>query len=152
MGVLLGWDIRWFCYVYRNLNTAPWTKEEDDYIVKSYQLGKSWASITAAIPGRTKDAIQQRFNDVLKPTLSLPVERRWSESEDQLLINAMSKETALKIDWVRVSNIVSCKSIRQCQGRWTVLLRLKRAPPRTVRVTPLLTKPESTDVPEPSVA
>ena len=56
---------RWFYYLSPDLNKGPWTKEEDDLLIKGVKsYGPSWVRITKLFKGRTDVQIKNRWNVV----------------------------------------------------------------------------------------
>jgi hypothetical protein len=54
---------RWTNYLAPNLNTAPWTREDDLLLAQKYaELGNRWVQIAAFFPNRTDAMIKNRFN------------------------------------------------------------------------------------------
>jgi hypothetical protein len=54
---------RWHNYLCPELNTAPWTRDEEVLLVQKYQeLGPKWAAIAKYFPHRTDSMIKNRFN------------------------------------------------------------------------------------------
>lgn len=54
---------RWFNYLSPKIINIPWTKEEDDLLVKKYEeLGPFWKKIATFFPNRTDINIKSRWN------------------------------------------------------------------------------------------
>jgi hypothetical protein len=58
---------RWFNHLCPAVKKGQWTEEEDRIIQDGVQeLGKKWSEIVKRLPGRTDNAIKNRFNSLLR--------------------------------------------------------------------------------------
>ena len=61
---------RWTGQLDPNLNHNEWTSEEDFYLMKLHQsFGNTWARIASRMPGRSANAIKNRFRFISKRSL-----------------------------------------------------------------------------------
>lgn len=68
---------RWHNHVNPDVKKGHWTVEEDSMIIAMIKkVGFKWAVISAHLPGRTDNAVKNRFNGCLKKLLETSPDRR----------------------------------------------------------------------------
>ena len=78
---------RWQKVLNPNLVKGPWTKEEDEIVLKLVEKNgpKNWSKIADHLPGRIGKQCRERWHNHLNPEIR---KDRWTEDEDLAIMEA----------------------------------------------------------------
>eukprot|EP00301_Raphidiophrys_heterophryoidea_P020159 c4928_g1_i1.p1 GENE.c4928_g1_i1~~c4928_g1_i1.p1 ORF type:complete len:332 (-),score=63.20 c4928_g1_i1:233-1228(-) len=112
---------RWRNHLDPSITKEPFSKDEDILIVSMVQeMGTKWAKIAKSLPGRTDNAIKNRYYSSL---LKKPHERRlnrFTSHEDELIISIVRQ---LGTRWTEVSNYLPGRTPKSVKNRYYSALK-----------------------------
>lgn len=78
---------RWQKVLNPSLVKGPWTKEEDEIVIKLVKNNgaKNWSKIAESLPGRIGKQCRERWHNHLNPDIR---KDRWTEEEDLAIMEA----------------------------------------------------------------
>ena len=131
----------------RNGSSAEWTESEDELIVQTVSsLGCKWRKISALLPGRSDDAVRNRWAKLLRerPDLEVPPDVKckpkkvsapakpraedephrqcWSREEDQLILLSVADVGS---KWALIAALMSNRTEHGVRNRYNRLMMLQ---------------------------
>jgi hypothetical protein len=86
---------RWSNHIAPDIKHGKWTQEEDRHIARQYlQVGSAWSAIASKMPGRTDNAVKNRFNSSIRPVLASLDDFLDEEIDDSTPLNDVGEDTA----------------------------------------------------------
>lgn len=111
---------RWQKVLRPGLVKGPWTKEEDDTIIRCVNAGiTKWSEIAENIAGRIGKQCRERWFNHLDPNIK---KGAWSEQEDNILLTEQKK---LGNRWCKIASYLPGRSENAVKNRWNSAMRRK---------------------------
>ncbi|TSM86001.1 snRNA-activating protein complex subunit 4 [Bagarius yarrelli] len=114
---------RWTCVLDPSLKKGPWTKEEDELLLKAVKKYgcKEWWKIKLEVPGRTDNACRDRYLDCLQDDVK---KGAWSDEEVELLKKLVEKYGVGK--WSKIAAEIPNRLDCQCLHKWKWMQKVAR--------------------------
>ncbi|KAK3538930.1 hypothetical protein QTP86_023476 [Hemibagrus guttatus] len=106
---------RWTCVLDPSIKKGPWTKEEDQLLVKAVKKYgcKDWWKIKLEVPGRTDGSCRDRYLDSLQDDIK---KGAWSDDEVELLKKLVDKYGVGR--WAKIASEMPNRVDSQCLNKW----------------------------------
>ena len=105
-----------------------WTSWEDDIIHSSVVIyGCKWRRIAALLPGRSDDAVRNRWNRLKEATLSSPIHP--SGASAPVAKRVVSVDKPERVSWTKAEDATILSSVQELGHKWNRLA--ERLPGRT---------------------
>jgi myb proto-oncogene protein len=104
--------------------TGKWVEDEDTKLKDAAEThgGKNWGAIATLIPGRTIKQCNNRWHDVVNPSIdqATGLTGKWTEDEDSKLKDAVLTHGGK--NWVAIAALIPGRTRKQCNSRWKDVL------------------------------
>jgi hypothetical protein len=113
---------RWQKVLNPNLVKGPWSKQEDETIVRLVATygAENWSMIASHLPGRIGKQCRERWYNHLDPSVK---KEPWSEEEEQTLLETQQK---LGNKWAEISKFLPGRPDNACKNHFNSLVARKK--------------------------
>ncbi|CAJ2669715.1 unnamed protein product [Trifolium pratense] len=90
---------RWYNHLRPQIKKAPWSEEEEKILIKAHKkVGNKWTEIARMLPGRTENAIKNRWNTAIRSHNRKNRKNRCNSSKNTILWKYINEINAKEVD------------------------------------------------------